>query len=256
VNRLGFVGFGVFALLISFESMATAASPISFGVDLGVVSRTIEEEGVLIDDGTVRGVADSTQLVARLGVEVAPPLILFGEVGLADVAIEEFDNYRSDMHVLYGGGARFVLAHSAYPQRFFVYSDVKVSRLKSNDQLLVLRCTTTAKPCPTADLVDDLSEEDLSWTEYSVNLGIKGQHEGLRPFGGLRFSKLDGSDLVHSVANSGIFPDSRADVRESDSVGFFIGTDILLDPQERAAVTIQLSGIDENALRVGYKVAF
>jgi hypothetical protein len=255
VKRLGFVGFGVFALLISFGSMATAASPISFGVDLGVVSRTIEEEGAFIGDGTVRGVANSTQLVARLGVEVAPPLIVFGEVGLADVAIEEFDNYRSDMHLLYGGGARFVLAHSAYPQRFFVYSDVKVSRLKTNDQLLALRCTS-ACDTSTATFVDDPSEEHLSWTEYSVNLGIKGQHEGLRPFGGLRFSKLDGNDLVHSVANSGIFPDSRADVRESDSVGFFIGTDIFLDPQERAAITIQLSGIDENALRVGYKVAF
>jgi hypothetical protein len=35
-----------------------------------------------------------------------------------------------------------------------------------------------------------------------------------------------------------------------------LGADILLDRQERTAITIQLSGIDENALRVGYKVAF
>ncbi|MBI3607886.1 MAG: hypothetical protein HY207_07960 [Nitrospirae bacterium] len=255
MNRFGLVGLGMAALLISFESVAAAASPISFGMDLGVVSRDIEEEGMQISGGTVRGTADSTQLVARLGVEVVPSLILFGEVGSADMAIDEFDSYRSDMHLLYGGGARFVLAHSTYPQRFSVYSDVKVSRLKTNDQLLVPRCSS-ACDTTTATFVDDLSDEELSWTEYSVSLGVKGQYEGFRPFGGLRFSKLDGSDLVHSVANQGLFPDSRADVREVDSVGFFIGTDILLDPQERSAITIQLSGIDENVFRVGYKVAF
>ena len=100
---------------------AHAASPVSFGVELAVVSRDIEEEGDLVK-GTPTGIADSTQLTARLGLQVAPTVILFGEFGVADIAVDEFDQYRSDVHPLYGGGARLVLFEGAYPEHLSVYS--------------------------------------------------------------------------------------------------------------------------------------
>jgi hypothetical protein len=220
---------------------AHAASPVSFGVELGVVSRDIEEEGALLV-GTGTGIADSTQLTARLGVQVAPPVLLFGEFGVADITIDEFDQYRSDMHPLYGGGARLVLFEGAYPETLSVYSDVRVVRLKTDDQ--VIACIASCgSPTPVEALVD----EEISWTEYGVGLGVRGRYEGFRPFGGFRVSRLDGTDRVGAVT---------ADIREREMVGFFFGVDILLDRDERAAITVQLSGIDENALRVGYKVAF
>ena len=229
------------ALLTLPPVFAHAASPVSFGMELAVVSRDIEEEGDLVK-GTPTGIVDSTQLTARLGVQLAPPVILFGEFGVADIMIDEFDQYRSDVHPLYGGGARLVLFEGAYPEQVSVYSDVRIVRLKTDDRLIV--CTANCSgPLPVEVLVD----EEISWTEYGVSLGIRGRYEGWRPFGGLRVSRLDGTDRVGAVT---------ADIREREMVGFFFGTDIWLDRDERAAITVQLSGIDENAFRVGYKVAF
>jgi hypothetical protein len=94
----------------------------------------------------------------------------------------------------------------------------------------------------------------LEWTEYAVALGIRGAFEGLRPFGGLQFSKLDGTDTARTL--DGTQREERAEVRESNPVGFFFGVDIPLNRSEQSEITIKLSGIDENAFRVGYKVIF
>ncbi len=245
--RLALVPVAV--LLASVAPAAAAPPPVSIGVELGVVSRDIEEEGGLAL-GTFNGVADSTRITARLSLGLAPGLAVFGEVGGADLAVDEFEGYRSDMHASYGGGIRLSLANTNYPRQPMVYADFRVSRLSTNDQLFLdwcddLACTTvTTRP----------SKEDLAWTEYAVGLGVRGVLQGLRPFGGLQFSKLDGTDVARTV--DGSQREARAEVRESNSVGFFFGADIPLDRSEQTAVTLQFSGIDENAFRVGYKVAF
>jgi hypothetical protein len=241
-------------LVVAVTSAAAAPPAVSFGVDIGVVSRDIEEEAVGL--GTALGIADSTRVTARLGLQMAPMLLIFGDIGVADLSVDEFDRYRSDLSPLYGGGARLVLFDSPYPQRFFVYTDLSVSRLKTDDQVVI--CVATCND-PSLVPTEELAEEELAWTEYAVAIGVKGRHENFRPFGGVHLSKLDGTDHVRTTQLSPgdlNFRDSRADVRERDSVGFFLGADILLDRQERTAITIQLSGIDENALRVGYKIAF
>jgi len=227
---------------VAWVTTAAAASPISFGLELGLVSRDIEEEGPLVV-GTERGTADSTRLAARLGLTVAPMLILFGEVGAADISIDEFQDYRSDLHLLYGGGARVILVDGSYRGGVAVYSDFKVTRLKTDDQICAADCETAAPI---------FGDEEIAWTEYAMSLGIRGHYDMLRPFGGIRVSKLDGTDRL--TLQTGV--QLEADVREQDSVGFFLGTDIMLDRAGRTAITLQLSGIDENALRVGYKVMF
>jgi hypothetical protein len=235
-------GVAVVVLLLASALPAAAAPLVSFGVEAGVVSRDVEEEGGPLV-GTAEGIADSTRLTARLALQVAPMLSLFGEAGLANLSIDEFDQYRSDMHLLYGGGARFVL-FEGYREPISVYSDLKVLRLGTNDRVTICtaNCNDPALP-PTEAVVD----EEIAWTEYSVALGIKGQSGMFRPFGGLRMSTLDGTDRIG---------DQTIDLREQDILGFFFGTDILLDPDGRAAIMLQVSGIDENAFRVGYKVAF
>ena len=231
---------------------AHAASSVSFGMELGVVSRDIEEEGGLAL-GTFEGVADSTRITARLSLGLAPGLDVFGEVGGADLAVDEFDGYRSDMHLSYGGGIRLSLAKPSFPQQPAVYADFRATRLATNDRLVVEWCDNPSDPlCPTT--TPRPSEEDLAWTEYAVGIGVRGVLQGLRPFGGLQFSKLDGTDMVRSVDGTQL--ESRAEVRESNSVGFFFGADFPLDRSEQSAITLKFSGIDENAFRVGYKVAF
>lgn len=248
--RLALVSVAV--LLASVAPAAAAPPSVSFGLELGVVSRDIEAEGGPAL-GTVDGVADSTRITARLSLGLAPGLALFGEVGGADLAVDEFNGYRSDMHVLYGGGLRLSLADTPYPQRLSVYSDFKVSRLATSDRLITQVCISSCGTPGEVD-VDDMVDEDLAWTEYAVELGIKGGYQSFRPFGGLRFSKLDGTDRVQSV-QSGLL-DERADVRELNNVGFFFGADFPLDRDERTVIAIRFSGIDENAFRVGYNVAF
>lgn len=242
--RTGFVA--VAWLILTASAAAAAAPPVSFGVELGVVSREVEEE---LPTGTMRGVADSTRLVGRLGLQVAPVLLLFGEIGFADVAIREFDDYRSDLHPIYGGGARVMLYDGADPDRsFLVYSDLKVTRLQTDDRVLICtNCDTTATP------IFNPADEEIGWTEYAVSLGIRGGREGFRPFGGVRYSRLDGTDRIRDLVTLG---EDTFDLREVTSLGFFLGADIFLDREERNAIMIQISGLDENAFRVGYKVSF
>lgn len=235
-------------VLIATAPDAFAAPPVSFGVELGVVSRDIEEEGGLVA-GTAEGVADSTRLTARVSVGLLPGFTLYGEVGGADLSVDEFEGYRSDMHASYGGGVRLSLPNRA-GRLPVAYLDVRATRVATEDQLLLDWCDDTA--CTT--LTTRPSEEELGWTEYAVGLGIRGVMQGLHPFGGVQFSKVDGTDVVRSTDGSQL--ESQADVRESSSVGFFFGADIPLDRFERTVITFKFSGIDENAFRVGYKVVF
>jgi hypothetical protein len=112
--------------------------------------------------------------------------------------------------------------------------------VKTDDRICVANCDDPV-------LLPTVVDEEISWTEYAVSLGVKGRYEGFRPFGGLRVSKIDGTDRIGS---------QTAEIRERDMLGFFFGADIPLDRVERTAITVQISGVDENAFRVGYKVAF
>jgi hypothetical protein len=230
----------------SVVPVAAEPPPISLGVDVGFVSRDIEEEGASV--GTVIGIADSTRITARLSLQVAPRLILFGDIGGADLSVDEFDFYHSNLDLLYGGGVRFMLSPALYPRGVSVYADLTVARLNTSDRVFI--CTANCNSS-TVLPTEELANEDLAWTETAAAIGVKGRYENLRPFGGFRVSKLDGTDHVVSAS-----VDSKVDVRERDSVGFFLGADVLLDPEGRTAITVQVSGIDENALRFGYKVAF
>ncbi len=251
MTRVIGIGAVVLALALAAAAPAAAAPPVSFGMEVGVVSRDIEEEGGLVS-GTASGVADSTRLTARASVAIAPGMALFGEVGGADLSVDEFDGYRSDIHLSYGGGIRLSSSDATYPQQPVVFADFRVSRVSTNDQM-VRDWPMDTTPTPVVGL--RLLDEEIEWTEYVVAIGVKGRLEGLRPFGGLQMSKIDGSDHIRP-ADGGALVESRSDVRESDSVGFFFGAEIPLDRQEQTAVVIKFSGIDENAFRVGYRVAF
>lgn len=231
---------------------AAAAPPVSVGFELGVVSRDIEEEGGLAV-GTAEGTADSTRLTARVAVGVVPGLAVYGEFGGADVTVDEFEGYRSDMHASYGGGIRLSLTGRAGArQAVTAYLDLRATRVATDDQLLLDWCDDAS--CATTTTRQ--SEEELEWTEYAVDLGVRGVMPGLRPFGGVQFSTLDGTDVARSVDDLGNPLQAQADVRESNSVGFFFGADIPLDRSESSAITLKFSGIDENAFRVGYQVVF
>jgi hypothetical protein len=244
------IRIGAAFVALALAAPAVAAPPVSFGVEVGALWRNIEEEGGLVS-GTATGVAESTRLTARASVALAPRAVLFGEIGGVDLAIDEFDNYRSDMHLSYGGGLRLSSGDAMYPRQPVVFADLRVNRISTSDQMVRDWCVDIA--CAT--VAPRLLDETIAWTEYAVAFGVKGRLEGIRPFGGLQVSKIDGKDHIRP-ADGGVLVESRSDVRESDTVGFFLGADIPFDRDERTMITLRFSGIDENAFRVAYKLEF
>ncbi|MFZ5875399.1 MAG: hypothetical protein ACOYXU_03210 [Nitrospirota bacterium] len=241
-------------LALGTAAPAAAASPVSLGVELDLASRDIryEDVNVIPNEGT----ADTTGITGQVAVGIVRGVSLFGEVGAADVAVDEFNGYQSSFNLVYGGGLRLSAPMNRYAGSALLFSELRARRITSSDQLMTLVCTQN---CFDADPNNDVEsseavDEDLDWWEYTIKVGVSGQYDNVRPFGGIEVSKLDGTDSVDFVDPT--LSDQTLDVRESNSIGFFFGADILLDRQGQSAVTIEMSAIDRYAFRVGFNVGF
>jgi hypothetical protein len=239
-------------LVLGLAAPASAAPPASLGVELDMASRDIKEEGNNVD--SVKGVADTTTMSGLFTVGIVRGLSLFGEVGAADVAVDEFDGYQSAFNPVYGGGIRLSAPANRYGGGVIFFSELRARHVASSDRVATTVCTANCTDPNTAVFVSDTVDEDLKWWEYTVKLGASGRYSDVRPFGGIELSKLDGTDTIKSVS-SGLL-DQQLDVREANSIGFFLGADILLDPQGQSAFTIALDAIDRYAFRVGFTVGF
>jgi hypothetical protein len=243
---------GSVLLVLGLAAPAAAAPPASFGVELDLASRDIREEDGNVDE--VKGVADTTSIAGQLAVGIVRGVSLFGEVGAVDVAVDEFDSYQSAFNLLYGGGIRLSAPANRYAGSVLFFSELRARHVSSSDRVTTLVCTANCGDPATEVVVSDAVDEDLDWWEYTLKFGASGRYTNVRPFGGIEVSKLDGTDTVRSVS-SGLL-DQELDVREANSIGFFFGADILLDPQGQSAVTIEVSAIDRYAFKVGFNVGF
>jgi hypothetical protein len=243
---------GAVLLALSVATPAAAAPPASFGVELDLASRDIryEDANVFPNEGT----ADTTSIAGQFAVGIVRGVSVFGEVGAADVAVDEFNGYQSAFNLLYGGGIRLSAPASRYAGSALLFSELHARHVTSSDRLATDVCTANCGDPNTEVVVSDMVDEDLTWWEYTLKFGVSGRYTNVRPFGGIEVSMLDGTDTVRSVS-SGLL-DQELDIRESSSIGFFFGADILLDPQGQSAVTIEMSAIDQNAFRVGFNVGF
>jgi hypothetical protein len=242
-------------LVLAVAAPAAAAPPMSFGVELDLASRDIRYEDVIADPN--EGTADTTSITGQFAIGIVRGVSVFGEVGAADVAVDEFNWYQSAFNLTYGGGIRLSAPANRYGGSTLFFSELRARRVTSSDRLMVDDICTDF--CFDSDpnndvLVSDVIDEDLDWWEYTIKVGVSGRYDNLRPFGGLEVSKLDGTDSVDFVNPA--LPDQDLDVRQSNSIGFFLGTDILLDRQGQSAVTIEMSAIDRYAFRVGFNVGF
>jgi hypothetical protein len=239
-------------LVLGLAAPAAAAPPVSFGVELDLASRDIKEEDGNIDE--VKGTADTTSIAGQLTVGIVRGVSVFGEVGAVDVAVDEFDGYQSAFNPLYGGGLRLSAPANRYAGSVLFFSELRARHVSSSDRVATEVCTANCTDPLTAVVVSDTVDEDLKWWEYTIKFGASGRYTNVRPFGGIELSKLDGTDEIRSVS-SGLL-DQELDVRESNSIGFFLGADILLDPQGQSAVTIEVTAIDRYAFKVGFNVGF
>ncbi len=78
-----------------------------------------------------------------------------------------------------------------------------------------------------------------------------------RPYGGIRLSKIDGSDTV-TFRPTEMFETARRklDLEEDDNFGLFAGTTLFFDPQEKAGLNLELNLIDEFSFNAAFRFNF
>ena len=210
--------------------------------------RTVVEEtrgGV-----NVAGDAESTRVVARLATKPWRPVEIYLQAGTANLNIDDFDEYRGDYSLAYGGGFSLTLYDHPGPKKFQVITQGDMFYFTTkDDKVLVSVCSV--EPCDSADdFVDDLVEEEIRWGEWTlVGMGIW-RSQYWEPYAGVRFSLLDSTDkLEGSVLGS-----RKISLEEDDNFGFVFGTNIYFDPRENFAFNAEAALIDQFSLKIGIKL--
>jgi len=240
---------------------------IEFGV--GVTTRDVVEEGLteegrtaLVDPETGAdklksvGNADSTRVLAEIGWNFADRVQLYGTVGGVDLKIDEFDNFNGNINFALGGGAKVNWYTSPSPSRLSVFTDFSALTFKSEDTI-----ATTFFPDGAADPVGfvGVADEKIRWTEYTLKLGVSMVHPILdRPYGGIRLSKVNGTDTVTFRSDQMFAPvePRKLDLEEDDNFGLFAGTTLFFDQQEKAGLNLELNVIDEFSFIAAFRLNF
>ena len=79
-----------------------------------------------------------------------------------------------------------------------------------------------------------------------------------RPYGGIRLSKVDGSDTVTFRPNQmfGTADRRTLDLEEDDNFGLFAGTTLFFDQAEKAGINLELNLIDEFSFNAAFRFSF
>jgi hypothetical protein len=196
--------------------------------------RVVEEVAPGVD---FKGDADSTRVMARLGVKPLRPLELYIQGGAANLRIHEFNGYRGDYSLAYGGGLVLTLYESFGPERF---------RLNAFGDALTF--TTEDKVMTSIQSQDVLVEEEIQWLEYTAGCAGMWRFSSWEPYLGVRFSWLDSVDKIKDPRVGSIT------LEEDSNLGIMAGTDIYLDPREKLALNVEASLMDQASLKIGVKL--
>jgi hypothetical protein len=203
-----------------------------------VQERDVVEKGEQLIGLKVKGSADSTRLLVRGGFQPVALLEVYGLIGGADLSIDEFDGFDSNMRMAYGGGLHLILYQSPFPRPFDLFADAQYLQFSAKDRVL----TDVSGLGPTEQ------DEEIHWRESVAKVGIDSDQHFFRPYGGLRVSLVRGDD---NLSVSG-----KVNLREDDSVGVFGGADIFLDSTKKAALNLEFSLFDVNSFSAGLRLAF
>jgi len=196
-----------------------------------VVSRRVVEEPTTGVE--FKGTAESTRVMARLRVKPVKPLELYLQGGAANLNISDFDGYRGDYSFAYGGGLNLTIYEEPGYNRF---------RLALSGDALTF--TTDDRVQTTIGLV----KEEIQWIEYAAGVTGTWRVENWDPYIGVRFSWLNSTDNIEE-STVGKLP-----LREESNIGIVGGTDIYLDKQEKIAINLEASLIDQASLKMGLKL--
>lgn len=210
---------------------------VSLDLMTEIQERDVVERGEPLVAPKVRGDAVSSRFLLRTGLRPVHLVEIYGLVGGANLSIEEFDEFDSEMDLAYGGGFNFLFYESPSPPTLHVFLDIQYLRFVMKDQV-----ETIVNNAPTPQ------DETIRWNEVISKFGVGVRHPSFRPYGGLRISFVRAKD---SLSGSG-----KLSLREDDNMGVFGGIDIFLDPAEALAVNLEASLFDVNSFRALLRIRY
>lgn len=200
-----------------------------------VSTRTVVEEtspGVNFE-----GDAESTRVLARIATKPFRPLELYLQAGMANLIIDEFNDYRGDYEFAYGGGLALTVYEYPGPKKFQVVTRADTLYFKTTDNVL-----TTISRVPT------FVKETIRWREYTLEgIGLW-RSQYWEPYLGARFSWLDADDIIHDPSVG------KLSLDEDSNFGFVLGANLYFDPRENFSLNLEATLIDQFSLKVGLKL--
>ena len=236
------------AVVLALPLAAHGAGPY-FQLQTGVVSRSVVEESDRLEGFRFKGDASSTRLLARFGWAIADRADVYLQGGAADLRVKDFNDFDASFSGAYGGGVRIWLLPSGRRQPFGLFTEITALRFGTDDQVQIPQTVDPA----TGAVVCCFAREKIQWNEFALLLGGAGWIENVRASGGIRLSRLVGTDHVGFESGSG-FDNARVDLKERHNFGVFGGLDIYLDRAETTALMVEAHLADENAFLVGIRV--
>lgn len=197
--------------------------------------RTVVEE---INPGVnFEGDAESTRVMAKLATRPWRPVEFYLQAGMANLAIDQFNDYRGDYEFAYGGGASLTLYEYPGPNRFQVVMRADALNFETEDHVLAV-----------IQAQDVFVKETILWREYTLEgIGIW-RSRYWEPFIGARFSWLDSLDTIDDPRVG------RLSLKEDSNLGMVVGTNIYFDPRENFAFNVEATLIDQSSLKIGIKL--
>lgn len=206
-------------------------------LDISTSTATRRVFEVIQPGNNFEGEATSTKVMARIATRPWRGTEFYLKAGMANLDINEFNEYRGDYHFAYGGGVAFRLYESQDPRglQIFLRGDT-------------LDFTTSDKVLTTIQSADVFVEEEIRWREYTIDSFGMWRSRNWEPYLGMRFSWLDSSDTIK---------DSRVGkltLEEDRNLGLVAGTNIFLDLRENFALNLETTIIDQFLLKAGFKL--
>ena len=223
----------------------------NFGFQSELASRDVDEDAFVFNGFNfpkTKGRADMVRLLARFGVYLLDNVEIYGVAGGSDLSIDEFDQFNSGQEFAYGGGVNWVFYEiQSFEGPIKLYIDYRYFHFRSKDQVLFRPCCDNSGFL----IADELVDETITWNEHRLKVGVSGRHYIFEPYGGARFSVVNGKDHLPTSTQ-----DLNLKFKQDDLFGLFFGANIYFDPSDRAFFFIEGSLIDEDALNLGVRVRF
>ena len=183
------------------------------------------------------GEAVSTRLLTRVAAKPWSPVEFYLQAGVANLAIEEFDNFKGDYRFAYGGGINLEVYEYPGPERFRFLIQGDTLQFTTSDNVWVSIAT-----------VDVLREEKIRWQEYAIQGTGIWRVDRWEPYLGARFSWVDSTDTIKDPQVG------KLSLQEDSNLGLVAGTSLYIDPRENFAFHFEVTLIDQASFLAGVRL--